>query len=352
MNNRTYLNTAACGLLPSAFTTQAEELYDEMSADASTHAEHWRDNVQPELRKAVGKLLNTDVENIALLPNFSWGINGVVQSLKGTERILMYKNDYPSLTEPFKIKGFDITWVGDEDGFAIDVAAIKTHILAKQVDILAISHVQWMSGFKVDLKELGTWCKENDVLFIVDATQSLGAIEIDLGEMNVDVLISSNYKWMNAGFGTGVMYMNRSFIERYTPAVGGHNSYVLSEGKWIYQPSVRSFEPGHPNMYGFSVLHAAIKHKLEMGVSKIEEDNKALTQQLLDELRTLGINYLGDDDMERRASIIFIKDENGVWDKLKEHNIIASQRGGNIRFGIHYYNTEADIKKLVDCLKP
>lgn len=352
MNNRTYLNTAACGLLPSAFTTKAEELYDEMSEDASTHAEHWRDNVQPELRAAIGKLLNTSGENIALLPNFSWGINGIVQSLKGDERVLLYKGDYPSLTEPFKINGFDITWVGDQDGFDIDTAAIKTHILAKQVDVLAISHVQWMTGFKIDLKELASWCKENDVLFIVDATQSLGAINIDLESVAIDVLISSNYKWMNAGFGTGLMYINDTFFQKYTPAVGGHNSYVPKGDKWEYEPSIKSFEPGHPNMYGFAVLHAAINHKLEVGVANIEQENKVLSQHLLDELRTLGINYLGDDDMERRAPIIFIKDEGGVWEKLKEHNIIASQRGGNIRFGIHYYNTEADIKKLVDCLKP
>ena len=351
MANRTYLNTAACGLLPSAFIEQAEELYSDMADSASTHAEYWKEEEQPKLRAAIGKLLNVDADNIALLPNFSWGINAVVQSLRGDERVVMYKGDYPSLLQPFQINGFDITWVSDKDGFAIDIAAIQELVETKQVDILAISHVQWLSGFKIDLKELGELCKRNGIKFIVDATQSLGAVSIDLEEVYVDVLIASNYKWMNAGFGTGVMYMNADFFNMYPPAVGGHNSYIMKDGNWQYEPSMRSYEPGHPNMYGFTVLHAAVKHKLEMGVAKIEQENKKLTQQLLDELRAIGISYLGDDDMERRAPIILLKDENDIWDELQANNIIASQRGGNIRFGIHYYNTEADIKKVIDCFK-
>lgn len=351
MPNRTYLNTAACGLIPSAFTEKAEELYNNLADNASKYAEQWRDEIQPELREVVSKLINTTANNIALLPNFSWGMNGVVQSLKGDERVLLYKGDYPSLTEPFKINGFDITWVDDTDGFAVDVMEMKQLIVSGKVDVLAVSHVQWLSGYKLDIKELGALCREHNVSFIVDATQSLGAIDINLEELPMDVLISSNYKWMNAGFGTGIMYMHPNFLKKYTPKVGGHNSYVMKDDKWQYEPSVRSFEPGHPNMYGFAVLHAAINHKLDMGVSDIEQYNRKLSQHLLDLLGENGIEYLGNDTMDERASIILLKDEGSIWDKLQEHNIVASQRGGNIRLGIHYYNTEADIKKLIDCIK-
>lgn len=351
MSNQTYLNTAACGLLPKEFTQQAIELYHNMADNASGHAEHWRDKVQPELKSAIAKFLNTDVANIALLPNFSWGINGVVQSLKGDEKVLLYSNDYPSLTEPFKNNGFNITWVGDNNGFAIDMPAIKEHIISKAIDIVAISHVQWMSGYKVHIKELGALCKENGVSFIVDATQSLGAIEIDLTETHTDVLISSNYKWMNAGFGSGIMYIHPDFIKKYTPAVVGFNSFVMSDGVPTYTPGLRSYEPGHPNMFGFAVLHAAVLDKLDRGVSQIEAYNKKLSQYLLTELDKVGQSYLGEGRMENRASIILLKDDGQLWQKLQAHQIVASQRGGNIRLGIHYYNTEADIDQLISCIK-
>src|SRR5690606_29437753 len=119
------------------------------------------------------------------------------------------------------------------------------------------SHVQWLSGFKTDLQELSRFCREHDIWLIVDATQSLGAMPLNPVRLDIDVLISSNYKWMNAGFGSGVMYMCDDFFNEYTPKVGGNNSYTPVNGKMQYVPSVQSYEPGHPNMYGFSVLQAA-----------------------------------------------------------------------------------------------
>ncbi len=348
MNNTiTYLNTAACGLLPGEFIVRAKELYAGMASNASAHAEKWRDQYQPEIKNRIASFLNAPEGSIALLPNFSWGINGIVQSLKGTEKVLMYEGDYPSFTEPFKINAFDITWVGD-DGFAIDVDLLKQKIVSDKIDILAISHVQWMSGFKVDLKDLGNFCKKHNVRFLVDATQSIGAIPIDIAELNIDVLIASNYKWMNAGFGTGIMYVKDSFLEEYTPAVGGHNSFKEIGGE--YEPGIQSYEPGHPNMYGFSVLDAAIKDKMERGVASIQQHNLQLAAQLVNEIGETGL-LVGPASMKKRSSIVFLKDEKGLWTKMQEADIVASQRGGNIRISFHYYNTEADVQKLIDVVR-
>lgn len=348
----TYLNTSATGLLPQEFTTQANELYKNLSTSSSTYAEQWRGDFEPKLREKVAEFLNTKAEQIALLPNFSWGITGIVHSLKGTERVLLYKKDYPSLIDPFKTNGFDIIWVEDADGFAIDITTIKQKVTSKEVDVVAISHVQWLSGYKLDLKEIGDICKENGVLLIVDATQSMGAIQIDLTELNVDVFITSNYKWMNAGFGTGIMYVAKSFLEKYTPAVAGFNSYTMSDGKFNYIPSARSFEPGHPNMYGLTILYAAITHKLEYRVENIEAHNNKLTQLFIHEAANSNAALIGPASLENRSSIVFLKDEHNLWAKLQDAGIVASQRGGNIRFGLHYYNTEADVMKLIGCLKP
>ncbi|MCB9065050.1 MAG: aminotransferase class V-fold PLP-dependent enzyme [Chitinophagales bacterium] len=345
----TYLNTSATGLLPEEFTKEANELYRNLAVNSSTYAERWREEFEPRLRSKVAEFLNAPVAQIALLPNFSWGMNGIVQTLKGTERVLLYKNDYPSLVEPFKINGFTITWVAD-DGFAIDMEAVKQKITNREIDVLAISHVQWMSGYKLNLMEIGTLCKQHGVLFIVDATQSMGAMPIDLSALDVDVFIASNYKWMNAGFGTGIMYVAESLLEKYTPAIGGHNSYVQVGDEWKYMPSARSFEPGHVNMYGFTVLYSAIEHKLAIGLGNIEAHNRKLAEQLINGIKDTSATLVGPDSYENRCSIVFLKDENGLWEKLQSAGIVASQRGGNIRFGIHYYNTEDDVKSLLDCL--
>lgn len=349
-NNLTYLNTAACGLVAPQFTASAIELYNSLEHNASSNAEQWKMNEQEKVRSAIAGLMKVNTENVALIPNFSWGINGVVQALKGDERVLMYKKDYPSLLDPFRVNNFDITWLDDTDGFTLPIDAIEEYITAKKIDILAISHVQWGSGYKADLQALGRLCKANDVIFIVDATQSLGAFPIFPAEVDADVFIASNYKWMNGGFGTGVMYINDAFMAKYPPVIAGYNSY-MQYGDNIYRPAVASYEPGHPNMFGFSILKAAVEYKQQLGLDKIEVHNKKLTQLLLDEIRALPVTLIGEDSTDNRASIVFIKDEGDIAQKLKDNGIIVSIRNGNIRISMHYYNTSEDVMRLTGVLK-
>lgn len=346
-----YLNTAAAGLVPAAVTAAANKLYETFVHNASAHAEKWRDETQPLIRRHVAEFLSAPVENIALVPNFSWGINGIVHSLRGDEKVMLYKGDYPSLLDPFKLNGFDISWAEDEDGFTIPPDRIKQQLLDQRVDILAISHVQWMSGFKLDLADIATFCKEHGIRLIVDATQSLGAVPTYISAQPVDVLIASNYKWMNAGFGTGIMYISDSFLQEYTPAVAGFNSYTFIDGKPQYIPGVRSYEPGHPNMYGYSVLDAAVQHKMQVGMEHIEEHNMALTQLLLDEIKGANVQLLGDYTINNRTSFVLLKERNNLAAMLKDNGIVATNRMGLVRISFHYYNTKQDVAKVAELLK-
>lgn len=348
-----YLNTAACGLISPASLAAATQLYQDMATNASTRSEYWRDQEQPIIRQKIAAFVGaSNPDSIALLPNFSWGINGIIQSLKGTEKVLMYGNDYPSFTEPFRINKFDIAWVGDTDGFSLPVDEISDTITKHKVDIVALSHVQWNSGYKADLLKIGNLCREHDILFFVDATQSMGAIDINLSKLHIDVLGGSNYKWMNGGFGAGFMYVSNNFMKKYTPAIGGNNSYKMIDGRLQYVPSVQSYEPGHANMFGHTLAAAAIGEKNSIGgIAKIEAHNTRLTQLLLDKLEGIPVKWLGGKDMDNRAPILFFKDEDGLGSWLQQHNIIVTHRNGYLRTSMHFHNTETDITALIDCLK-
>ncbi len=346
-----YLNTAACGLVPAATIAAATELYKALEANSSTRAEHWRFEEETPIREAIAAFLNAPADEVAMIPNFSWAMNAVVQSLKGDERVLLYKRDYPSLLEPFRINKFDITWVDAPDEFNIDVAAIEEAIVNHKVDIVAISHVQWTSGYLLDIKYIGDLCKAHGVLFFVDATQSMGAQSIDLSVLHIDVFAASNYKWMNAGFGTGVLRIKKDFLAKYPPVVGGNNSYRIIDGVMQYRPSIISYEPGHPNMYGLTVLNTAIKHKQELGVANIAKSNAALMQQLLDGIAPLPVATIGKFTMENRAAFVLLKDENGLGDWLKQHGIVVTQRNGLLRISTHYYNTAAEVAAFIECIR-
>jgi cysteine desulfurase/selenocysteine lyase len=346
-----YLNTASCGLISPDSLAAATALYTGFEHNSSGRSEAWRIQEEAGIRATIANFIGANAANVAMVPNFSWAINGIVQSLKGTEKVLLYAKDYPSFLEPFRINKFDITWIDTEDGFNIDMASLSDAISNKLVDIVALSHVQWTSGYKTDLKAIGDLCRQHGVLFMVDGTQSLGACVINLSELNVAVFAASHYKWMNAGFGNGTLYVSDSFLQKYPPVVGGHNSYRMVGNEWQYVPSVLSYEPGSPNMFGFTLVTAAIQHKKQLGLTNIEQHNLGLTNMLLTQLRELPTRILGDHTMTNRAPIIYLIDENGLGDFIKSHNIVVTQRNGYLRVSTHFHNTEEDVLALTQCMR-
>ncbi|MBL7691870.1 MAG: aminotransferase class V-fold PLP-dependent enzyme [Flavipsychrobacter sp.] len=350
MAQTTYLNTAGCGLIAPEALAAGNALYEAFTTNSSTASEEWRFNEEQRTRELMAAFIGANANNVALVPNFSWALNAVVQSLKGTERVLLYKGDYPSLLEPFRINNFAITWVDAPDGFHIDMDAVRSAVTNRTVDIVAISHVQWNSAFRIDLKDIGDLCHKHGVVFIVDATQSLGAITIDLSQLNTDVLISSHYKWMNAGFGNGTLYIADAFMQQYPPVVGGHNSYHMVADKWMYVPSIKSYEPGSPNMYGYSILAAEIERKNQMGLAAIEAHNRQLTDLFLRSIADLKLTVIGDLSTTHRASFVLLRDDNGLGAYLKDNGFVVTVRNGLVRISFHYYNTEPETVRLIDCL--
>ncbi|MBX2904882.1 MAG: aminotransferase class V-fold PLP-dependent enzyme [Taibaiella sp.] len=346
-----YLNTASCGLISPESLAAGNELYAAFADNASGVSEVWRMNEESRIRGVIADFIGAPTANVAMVPNFSWAMNAIVQSLKGNERVLLYKHDYPSLLEPFRINNFDITWVDAPDGFNIDVPAIEKAITSNAIDIVAISHVQWTSGYKLDLEYIGNLCREKGVLFIVDGTQSLGACTINLSQLPVDVFAASHYKWMNAGFGNGTLYLTDAFMSRYQPVVGGHNSYKMREGNWGYEPSVISYEPGSPNMFGLNIVAHAIAEKNRTGLPEIARHNLSLMQLFLQELGDAPVQLLGDRTMQNRSPIVLMKDENGLGEHIHTSGFVVTRRNGMLRVSTHFYNKEDEVTALAGCIR-
>lgn len=347
--NTIYLNTAACGRIPQSVLQPGIDLYRNFEDTSSAASEHWRSAEYPQIKNAIAHFMGASVDNIALVPNFSWAMNAVVQALKGDEKVLLYKKDYPSVYIPFVRNKFNIVWIDDEDGFFIDLEKILSVVEAEQVDVVAISHVQWQSGFKIDLQALCSRCKALRVSTIIDATQSLGALDINVPAIGPDVLINSNYKWMNAGFGTGIMYMGAVFMEKYPAVVSGAHSSFYAAGNAAYT-GINDYEPGGVNMFGLSILHQAVTEKMAYGLDRIEAHNARLTALLLEKLAALPVQLIGDAGMQHRSSIVVIEDAPGLHEHLKQNNIITTQRNGRIRISMHFHNTEADIDAMAACI--
>lgn len=350
-NSLVYLNTAGCGLISEASLQAAAKVYNEFSYNSSGRSESWREKEEPVIRGQVARFMGVKPSEIAFIPNFSYAINTVVQSLRGDEKVLLYREDYPSVTEPFLNKHFSVHWIepASNDAFFIDTAEIERMIAEKGIEILSISHVQWRTGFKIDLVLLSRICRQYNTRLILDVTQSLGAIPIAIETLGIDAVIASNYKWMNSGFGNGLMYLSPSFLAQYPPLITGANSSGFSG-------LVRSYEPGGLNIYALSLLQQAIQEKEAMGQIGIVQHNLQLTQTLLNGLALLKdkVQLLGDYTVEHRASIVVLKDTTNqsgrLGDWLEKNKIIVTQRNQTLRISIHFYNTAEQIKILLDAV--
>jgi len=348
-----YLNTAACGRISDSVLQAGVRLYTQFENTASATSEHWRDAEAPAIKNNIAGFMNTAPQDIALIPNFSYGLNAVVQALNGDEKVLLYRKDFPSVYIPFVINHFNIVWLDDEDGFLIDLHKIGDLIKTEKIDIVAISHVQWHTGFKLDLKSLCSVCRSLGARTIIDATQSLGAVDISIPDVLPDVLIASNYKWMNAGFGTGILYMAPEFATQYPPKVSGahSNAFQFADGSFTRNTSVTNYEPGSVNMFGVSILNQAILEKQALGMEFIEQHNAALTKQLTEGLAALLVPIVGPAAPDNRSSIVVLEDQNGLSAHLAAQNIIVTNRNGYIRLSVHFYNTETDIDRAVHCIR-
>lgn len=347
----TYLDTPACGLVPPEISNAAIDFYKSLAQNSSKYSANWRDTQIPEIRKNIAGFLQAPENNIAMVPNFSFGINAVVQSLKGTEKILLYERDYPSLVNPFLANHFEVSWLSSKDNFIFGMGDLETELKTGKVDLFAVSHAQWLSGALIDFKKVVQLCHQYSVPVLIDTTQSLGAMPISVKDLDPDVLIASNYKWMNAGFGTGIIYISDTFLKKYPPVFRGANSYELQAGQRIHKISILDLEPGHINMSGFAVLNAAIAVKNNLGLEKIATHNCKLTQQFISECPNLPVSLIGAANMENRCSIIVLKDEKGLGNWLLQNNISVTLRNNTIRLGFHYYNDEMDVQQLIQCIQ-
>lgn len=346
-----YLNTAGCGLISEASLEAGTKLYQHFTTNSSRCSEQWREKELPAIREEVAAFMEVPVDRIGFIPNFSYAMNALVMSLTGKERVLLYKGDYPSVYGPFVENGFDISWLASRDGFTIALTDIEIALSSSAIDILAISHVQWKTGFKLELKKLTEICHKYGTALIMDITQSLGACELDLVDSEIDVVMASHYKWMNSGFGNGVIYFHPSFLQKYPQRVTGASSLE-------YENSARSFEPGGLNMYGLSLLAAAIKEKQAIGIAGIANHNMRLTQSLLNGLATLKdhLEITGPYSIDSRSSIVVLVDQEkpgagtlGQW--LEDtRQIIVTRRDGTLRLSMHFYNTPEEIQSLLDAL--
>jgi cysteine desulfurase/selenocysteine lyase len=236
-----------------------------------------------------------------------------------------------------------------------DIAAL----LDERTRLVALSFVEFGTGFRNDLRAIGQLCRERGVYFCVDGIQGLGALDLKVTQSSIDFLATGAAKWLMGPIGAGFLYCRRALIEKLVPIRVGWWGVVDRDDFFRYDSPLREdarrFEEGSLNFLGIHGLGASLELLLEVGISQIEERVLSLTDYLIVGLQERGYNITTPiaSPQERSGIVCFSHPQHALDDleqRLRKAKVIISKRGQVIRVSPHFYNDETDIDQLLDAL--
>lgn len=347
LNQYTYLNTAASGLLSEAVMEYRQD-HDLDYLISGSILKEKQGELLAQVRESVGRLFGCAPNRVALTPNFSYGFNLLMEGLDKKKKVLLLKNDYPSVNWAVESRGFKVCYAEIDQNLEQNIAEA---VEKEKPDVFAFSLVQYISGIKIDpgfLKDLKQ--KRPELLLFADGTQYCGTEKFDFEASPLDVLGASTYKWLNAAYGNAFFLFKEHMQNKIEPRSLGFNSL---QGK--YKPHegslIGKFEPGHQDTLNFGSLKAAIELLESFKMAEVEQQIKTLSAAAKERFTEAGLLDKSVVNRQIHSPIFNIKGDDALFHRLRSNKIICSQRGEGIRVSFHYFNSSEDLDKLMKVLK-
>jgi len=309
------------------------------------------------LRAAAARLINASAAEIAIVKNTSEGISTVALGVdwRPGDRIVAFQEEFPANYFPWKrleSRGVRIEWL------SVFAPLDEIDRAARGARLLAVSFVQYLSGFRVNLDAIGEICQRRGCLFFVDAIQGLGAFPVDVRKAHIHALAADGHKWLLGPEGCGVLYVQQEIQDWIQPVefgwtnVAGYNDYASRD--MTLRSDAGRYECGTLNTLGCYGLRAAIEFLLEVGIERIAASVQRLGDQIAEGVLAKGYEVLGERTPSTGAGIVSFRkeglDTRLIVHRLKERNIIAAPRQGWVRASPHFYISPDDIARLTDAL--
>jgi selenocysteine lyase/cysteine desulfurase len=308
------------------------------------------------VRTNFSRLLNSNRQEIAFVKNTSHGLSLLAKGIEWREgdNIIVFEKEFPANLYTWldlKRSGVEVRQVPLTGG-RVEIKEIEK-LIDNNTWLLSISSVQFTNGYRADLESIGKICKENDILFCVDAIQSLGIVPMDVKELNIDFLAADGHKWLLSPEGTGILYCSSKVVKHVSPVLLGWKS-IVNEGEYEkinldLKPNALKFEEGSLNVLGIFALGAGLDLLLEIGIEKVYSRIQYLGDLIIDEVKKRNFILKTPVCKNERAGIISFYgsfDSSLLKDSLYKKNVIINVRDGALRAAPHFYNTEDDIGAL------
>jgi len=358
-----YLNHAAVSPWPQCTAAAVQAFAHENMVHGSKHYPDWLKTEQA-LREQLRRLINArSTDEIALLKNTSEALSLVAYGLpwQSGDNVVITRQEFPSnriVWESLVKYGVETRLADIATDQAPETAIIDS--IDRNTRLLSVSSVQYGTGLRLDLDVLGAACRERDILFCVDAIQSLGAIEFDAQACQADFVMADGHKWMMGPEGVALFYCRREIMERLDlKQYGWHmveNQGDYDSSTWEVAGNARRFECGSPNMTGIHALHASLALIHATGMQAIEQQVLDNTRFMIDSLQQRADSYrlITPVPEDRHAGIVTFVPLHETPETLHEmltgRDIVCALRGGGVRFSPHFHTSRKQLFKALELL--
>ena len=326
-----------------------------------------------ETREILAKLFSIkDASRIAFTLNATESLNIAIKSLlKKGDHAITTELDHNSVLRPLyemESKGVEVTIVKSNLSGTINIDEIKNSI-KENTKMVICTHSSNLTGNVVDIKKIGNICKDKDVLFVVDASQTAGVFPIHVEEQNIDVLCFTGHKGLLGPQGTGGIYVREGIL--VTPQkTGGSGFLTFSKTHPVVMPEC--LEAGTLNGHGIAGLYAGVSYILEKGIDKIRMIEQKLMWQFYEGIKEIpNVKIYGDFSTKERAAIVSFNigdyDSSEVSDQLVQeygiytragghcapllHQALGTKEQGAVRFSFSHFNTKEEVSIAIDAVK-
>lgn len=357
-----YLNNASIGPIPER-TRRALEEFNQKRTAPHLLPDRYLFGVLAETRRLAARLVGADPTEIALATNTGWGLNLAARSLplEPGDIVLVSDREFPANVYPWmrlRGRGIAVELVPTTREGWPDERYLIERLEDRRVRVLAVSLVQFSSGYAVDLARLSEVARATNTFLVVDAIQGLGQLPVNLGETPVDVLACGGQKWLLSPWGSGFVYVRRELIPRLDPAVTGWMAFEgtddfsrLTRYDDTLRDDARRFEFITLPFQDFAGMNASLDLLLEIGIERVRDHIRCTHEPVRVWADRRGVP-IASPQGERGSAILCVEppDAPRVFRSLKAAGITCSLREGAIRLSPHFYNTSAELARVAEVL--
>jgi selenocysteine lyase/cysteine desulfurase len=353
-----HLNSAAISLMPrEAKAAVAQAIRDrEYTSEKRTEIRLRR---ELETRKKIAAMINAGTEEICMVSNTSEGLNIIAQglNLSAGENVVLAETEFAGNVLPWlnlEKKGVRIKKASS--GYGKDPADSILAAVDGKTRVVTVSFVGWIDGFRLNLTKIGEHCRERSIVFVVDAIQGIGAIELNVRSSHVSFLACGGQKWLMSPNGTGFIFVHKNLLPGIDLKYLGYLSVLSDPEAFDFRADLKGdatrFRLGSISDIGIAAMEKSVGLILGAEVKNTQTHVIELNRYAAEVLLKKGYELVSDLNPENMSGILTFRGRNTLekYRELIQKGIIVSLRNGWIRISPHLYNNKEDIDKMLEAL--